>query len=198
MGQPKRRTTKVGMGATRGTTSEIRSATDPPLPLRDTLLAPAMVVVPEESKTGQRRRLTLPIGAAAEATAAAAQPPEAERHDTIREVAAARVETPTPAPAPPRSGGKRGSRPEREPLRVDQVDKLRSKRISVRGVVEPQPRIVDAKRISRAPLDARDGFVLQLIDGKTTMSELVDASGIAADDLERLVARLVRLGIVAF
>ena len=152
----------------------------------------------EDGKTGSRRRHTLPIGPMPEASPGTVS----GRSDTVREVEKASVgaeraaEKTSDAPStdPPRSASARRSRPEREALRVDEV---RSKRLSVRGVIEPQPRIVDAKRISKAPLDTREAFILQLIDGQTTVSELVDISGLALEELDRILARLIRLGIVA-
>ena len=94
----------------------------------------------------------------------------------------------------PRLPSERGSKPAREAIRVDQ---LGSKRPSIRGPVEVRPRIVDASRVGSAPLDARHAFVLQLIEGRFTMSELADVSGMALEDIERIVTRLTRLGIVA-
>lgn len=94
----------------------------------------------------------------------------------------------------PRLPAERGSKPAREAIRVDQVG---SRRPSIRGPVEVRPRIIDASRVGRAPLDARHAFVLQLIEGRFTMSELADVSGLALEDIERIVGRLTRLGIVA-
>ena len=56
---------------------------------------------------------------------------------------------------------------------------------------------MSSARIREAPIDARHAFVLSLIDGKTTIPDLADVAGIAESDVDAIVARLVRLGIVA-
>lgn len=130
-----------------------------------------------EATTGARRRFTQDIANAF-----------MERHDTVPEM---RIS------APPASGPV--SKPPREPraaIRVDEVP-VSAKKITLRGPVELKPRIVNAERISRAPLDARDAFLLQLIDGTLSATDLVDASGFAEAEVEAILARLARLGIVA-
>ena len=148
---------------------------DVPLERRDTELQfdPAR----PEATTGKRRRFTQDIAQAF-----------GERHDTVQAM---------PVSAPPASGPI--SKPPREPraaIRVDDVG-VSAKKITLRGPVELKPRIVNAERISRAPLDARDAFVLQLIDGKHSTTDLIDASGFAEADVDAILARLARLGIVA-
>ncbi len=184
MGQPKRRSTKQGIGATRGSGVVAREGDpdDPrPLATRDTLPAPPSAppsILAPESPTGTRRRATLGIEALA--------PARAEAIDGMPPISIS--ETP---PAPKSNPGERRKR---EAVRVDEVH---SKRITIRGAAESRPRVVDTKRIARAPLESRDAFVIQLIDGTMTMSELSDASGIPEGELEGIVARLIRLGIVA-
>ena len=130
-----------------------------------------------EASTGKHRRFTQDIANAF-----------GERHDTVPEM---RVS------APPASGPV--SKPPREPrpaIRVDEVP-VSAKKITLRGPVELKPRIVNADRISKAPLDARDAFLLQLIEGKMSTNDLVDSSGFAEYEVETILARLARLGIVA-
>ena len=120
-----------------------------------------------ETKTGTRRRVTL-------------GPPREAPEKTPAEN------------ADPKRSGARQKRP--DPLRVDEV---RASRTTMRGAVETMPRIVDASRIVQAPIDSRHAFLLQLIDGRSTMTELVDASGFREEEVEAIVARLERLGIIA-
>lgn len=187
MAQPKRRATKQGIGAARGSSSGVVSrdgeGDERPLSMRDTLPAPPLrtseapsPVMDPESGTGTRRRLTLGIEGLAP-----------ERQGTKEGMSAVAIET-TP------SSSKSGERRKREALRVDEV---RAQKVTLRGAAESRPRVVDRKRVARAPLESRDAFVIQMIDGTMTMSELADASGIAEADLDQIVARLIRLGIVA-
>jgi len=136
-----------------------------------------------EAKTGSRRRFTQDIANAF-----------MERHDTVREM-------PAPSGKPseaPTSGTQRKSREPRAAIRVDEVVSKKAKKITLRDHVEATPRIVNREAIARAPLDARDGFFLQLIDGKMSTTELVDASGFSEADVDAILARLARLGIVTY
>lgn len=186
MGEPKRRSTRQGIGATRPSGVVSRDGEDDhrPLSMRDTLPAPpvesAPPAMPPESVTGTRRRVTLGIEGLAP-----------DRPETIEGMPRITVDK---MPVVTSGSGERRKREPREALRVDEV---RAPKISLRGAAESRPRVVDKKRITRAPLESRDAFVIQMIDGTLTMSELADACGIAEPDLDRIVARLVRLGIVA-
>jgi hypothetical protein len=175
MANARRRKTKTGMGAVNPSSGVRPKPDDVPLERRDTELQfdPAR----PEATTGQRRRFTQDIANAF-----------GERHDTVPEM---RVS------APPASGPI--TKPPREPrtaIRVDEVP-VSARKITLRGPVELKPRIVNAERISRAPLDARDAFLLQLVDGKMSLTDLVDASGFSEADVDSILARLARLGIVA-
>jgi hypothetical protein len=171
----RRRKTKAGMGAVTATSGVHTKAEEIPLERRDTEMQfdPAR----PEATTGARRRFTQDIAKAF-----------VDRHDTVPEM---RIT------APPQSGPV--TKPPREPraaIRVDEVP-VSAKKITLRGPVELKPRVVNADRISRAPLDARDAFLLQLIDGTMSSTDLVDASGFTQADVDSILARLARLGIVA-
>jgi hypothetical protein len=198
MGQPKRRTTRQGIGAGRGSGVVSRDGEPDdakPLSMRDTLPAPAVdgavpvsapppsapFTMQPETATGTRRRATLGIESL-----------DPNRPDTIEGMPKITLDA-IPV-APKSSPSERKRREVREALRVDEV---RAQKITLRGAAESRPRVVDTKRIARAPIESRDAFVIQLIDGTLTMTELSDASGIAEPELDRIVARLIRLGIVA-
>lgn len=196
MGQPKRRSTRQGIGRGSGVVSRDGDADDGrPLSMRDTLPAPPAETAPPasappvsapftmqpESSTGTRRRVTLGIEALVP-----------DRPDTIEGMPKITVDR---LPAPPKSSpSERRKREAREPVRVDEI---RGQKITLRGAAEARPRVIDTKNIARAPLESRDAFVIQLIDGTLTMTELSDATGIAEAELDKIVARLIRLGIVA-
>lgn len=176
MANARRRKTKAGMGAVNPSSGVRPKPEEVPFDRRDTELQfdPRR----PEASTGKHRRFTQDIANAF-----------AERHDTVPEM---RVS------APPASGPV--SKPPREPraaIRVDEVPFSKAQKITLRGPVELKPRIVNPDRIAKAPLDARDGFLLQLVDGRLSTSDLVDASGFTEADVESILARLARLGIIA-
>lgn len=163
------------MGAVNPSSGVRARSRELPVERRDTELA--FDLARPEKSTGSRRRFTQDIANAF-----------MERHDTVPEM---RVS------APPASGPvTKAPKASRQAIRVDQVD-VSGKKITLRGPVELKPRIVNADRISRAPLDSRDGFLLQLIDGTLSTTDLVDASGFTEAEVEAILARLARLGIVA-
>ena len=64
-----------------------------------------------------------------------------------------------------------------------------------RGVI---PKLLKSKgEIEAAPIDHRAGFLLAHIDGVTTVPGLVDICGMPEDQVNEILERLVRLGIVA-
>jgi hypothetical protein len=166
------------MGAVSATSgaSGIRSrAEEVPLERRDTELQfdPAR----PEVTTGARRRFTQDIAKAF-----------VDRHDTAPEMRISAPPQSGPVTKPPKTA--------RPAIRVDEVP-VSAKKITLRGPVELKPRVVNASRIQHAPLDARDAFLLQLIDGTMSSTDLVDASGFGQEDVDSILARLARLGIVA-
>lgn len=84
----------------------------------------------------------------------------------------------------------------REAIRVDEVGE-RAPKITLKTPAERRPRVVDRSRIQHAPLGSRDAFVLQMIDGTFTVTDLCDATGATEQELDEILARLVRLGLVA-
>lgn len=95
---------------------------------------------------------------------------------------------------PPSGPPKRSSRP--APLRVDDVGNAAMK-IASRTRRSGAPRLVTARPDARsAPLDPPSAYVLSLVDGVLTVEGLADATGIAEEEVGRIVERLVRLGFV--
>lgn len=91
--------------------------------------------------------------------------------------------------------GVKRKRPTREALQIDEVP-VSTRKIALPRMVTVVPRIINAALINKAPLDSRDAFVLQLIDGTLSLSDLADVSGVSKADIEGILARLVRLGII--
>lgn len=60
------------------------------------------------------------------------------------------------------------------------------------------PRVVRSKQeLAAAPIDHREGFVLALIDGQTTVQGVIDVSGMDGVEVTGILQRLRRLGIIA-
>lgn len=196
MGDSARKPTQLGLGAVQVHAQPplvIHVDEDAPLATRDTLPAPPSapapppppssreraLAVPSPRETGTRRRVTQSIDALfTEGPAAEAQ---VSTHDS-----------PSASASASRSSDR--ARAHRPALRVDEVA---TDRLSGVDAVTVRPRLVDPARVAGAPIDARDAFVLQLLDGRTSVEEVVDVSGIARRDVDDIVARLVRLGLVA-
>lgn len=69
---------------------------------------------------------------------------------------------------------------------------------AVHGTAQTIPRLLMSKaEIAAAPIDHRAGFLLAHIDGVTTVAALVDICGMPEDELNEILNRLRRLGIVA-
>lgn len=59
------------------------------------------------------------------------------------------------------------------------------------------PRLLQSKgQLAHAPLDHRQGFVLSLVDGKTSVQALIDLAGIAEQEVVGMLQRLRSLGII--
>ena len=85
----------------------------------------------------------------------------------------------------------------RRPVRVDDVGDV-AVAIASRAMPSFAPKLLKSRvELSRAPIDARDAFVLSLIDGKTSVAQIVDASGMAPAQVAAILDRMVQLGIVA-
>jgi hypothetical protein len=86
----------------------------------------------------------------------------------------------------------------RPPVRVDDVGDV-AVAIASRAMLSVAPKVLATRaEVSAAPIDSRDAFVLSLIDGKMTVPQIVDVSGMPHKQLAAIVERLVQLGIVAF
>src|SRR4051812_4274505 len=104
-----------------------------------------------------------------------------------------------PSSAPPPSAEKISTRRPRtrRPVRVDDVGDV-AVAIASRAVPSFAPKLLKSPvELSSAPIDPRDAFVLSLIDGKTTVAQIVDASGMPRADVAAVLDRLVQLGIIA-
>jgi hypothetical protein len=70
-----------------------------------------------------------------------------------------------------------------------------------RGAVEllrrTVPRVLRSTgELALAPLDHREGFVLSLVDGQTTVQALIDVASMPDGELIAVLQRLRRLGII--
>lgn len=95
-----------------------------------------------------------------------------------------------PSEGPPRSG----------PVAI-KLDAAHSEPPLSRGAVEllrrTVPRVLGATGdLVQAPLDHREGFVLSLVDGQTTVQALIDVAGMPDGELIAVLQRLRRLGII--
>jgi hypothetical protein len=126
---------------------------------------------------------------------------------------------PAPADPAPRAEVSSDSRP---PLVSDappsgQISKPPSRRASRRPVVAvdevgdisaglhsrpptaAKPRVVKSRAdLASAPLGPREAFLLSLVDGKLNVGSLMDVSGMDEDEVSEILARLRRLGIIAY
>jgi hypothetical protein len=108
------------------------------------------------------------------------------------------INEPKPASKPPRveSGPSRPPRGSRNPVAVDDLGP--APRASVQPLAA-KPKVVKSRGdLAAAPLDPREAFLLSMIDGQLTVGSLIDASGMSADEVHTILARLRRLGIVAY
>lgn len=87
-----------------------------------------------------------------------------------------------------------GSRPA---VRTDEVGtlKLAARAPASRSVVRARLPRAD---LASAPIGPREAFVLALLDDVVTVQSLVDMSGLAEPELEAILDRLQRLGLVSF
>lgn len=59
------------------------------------------------------------------------------------------------------------------------------------------PRVIRSRsEVAAAPINHREGFVLSLIDGKTSVQALIDVGGMPDEDALAILQRLRRLGII--
>lgn len=55
---------------------------------------------------------------------------------------------------------------------------------------------VGTKDLAKLPLDHHAGFILSLIDGSSTLDDIVDASGLPTDDVLRIIGELIAKAII--
>jgi hypothetical protein len=56
--------------------------------------------------------------------------------------------------------------------------------------------VLTDEKLREAPLDCRSGFVVSLLDGRTTVAELLDLSGMPVEETLAIVEDLRLLGII--
>ena len=84
----------------------------------------------------------------------------------------------------------------RKPVRVDDVGDA-AVAIASRAAPSFAPKLLKSRaELSSEPIDSRDAFVLSLVDGNTSVAQIVDASGMPRADVAAILDRLVQLGIV--
>jgi hypothetical protein len=104
---------------------------------------------------------------------------------------------PAPSPAPSPATSPIFTKSLRPSIREDNVGAA-VKAEAVRGSGQTIPRLLMSKaEIAAAPIDHRAGFLLAHIDGVTSVAALVDICGMPEDELNEILDRLRRLGIVA-
>jgi hypothetical protein len=57
--------------------------------------------------------------------------------------------------------------------------------------------VVPIDQVAKLPLDARQGFVLSLIDGKCTLEEVIDMCAFERIETIEIVAAFIQTGVVA-
>jgi hypothetical protein len=99
--------------------------------------------------------------------------------------------SPSPSPAPVFTKSARPS------IREDNVGAA-VKADAMGGSGRSVPRLLKTKaEIAAAPIDHRAGFLLAHVDGVTTVAGLVDICGMPEEEVDEILDRLRRLGIVA-
>jgi hypothetical protein len=106
---------------------------------------------------------------------------------------APRVES-WPVEAP--TGTRRKERSHRPPVTVDDVGPAAVK-IANTTRRESAPKVIASRAtIAKAPIDTRTAFVLSLVDARNTVEAIIDMSGMRADEVNTILARLARLGLI--
>jgi hypothetical protein len=70
---------------------------------------------------------------------------------------------------------------------------------AIRPIVHPDAvpwLLATYEQIRAMSLDARDAFVLSLIDGRWTVEALIDLAALPEDELLAILLRLARLGVI--
>jgi hypothetical protein len=114
-------------------------------------------------------------------SSASSLPPKLSRRSSIVLPAPPRT---SPPPAPPVTSA---------PPSGDEEAKLVAQIISLKKI--PHLRI-GPDALTKLPLDHRAGFVLTLVDGATSVEDIVDASGLPRVDVLRVVVGLIGKGVL--
>ena len=172
---PKRKSTQVGLGAVPGSGEH---ATDTRM---KTVKLPAQT---DAASSPPPPRMTLPVRMEAEPQALISDAPH---------------EPTSTSSAPPSSD--RARTKSREPRQAIAVDDVGAAALDVhsRPPRNRKPKVVKSRReLAAAPNDPRDAFLLSFIDGKLSVASLVDVSGMGEGEVMAILARLRRLGIIAY
>jgi len=162
------------------------------------IMAPA----PEEARTGQRLRLPDDF---AEGRGPGERQPRRETRWLVTPAAAAADARPE-APKAPEKAARAGKTPDapdpsadaaRRPVRTDEVGSgLRFVKSAVGA--DTVPRVTRAKTdLLSAPMGPREAYVLDVIDGATSVQGLLDVTGMTEAELHQILDRLRRLGIIS-
>jgi len=91
------------------------------------------------------------------------------------------------------------ARSKRVSIREDNIGKgIKSVADAVGATGRVVPKLLKSKaEIAAAPIDHRAGFLLAHVDGVTSVAGLVDICGMPEEEVEQILERLRRLGIVA-
>jgi hypothetical protein len=96
---------------------------------------------------------------------------------------------------PPTGTRRREERSARNPVTIDDVGAAAVKIARARR--ETAPKLIATRMmIANAPIDTRSAFVLSLVDGRNSVDAIVDMSGMVADEVKSILARLARLGLI--
>jgi hypothetical protein len=100
-----------------------------------------------------------------------------------------------PSWEPEATTGTRPRKQSRPPVQVDDVG-----RTAVRiagGRRQSAPKLLASRAmLSRAPIDSRAAFLLSMIDGQNSVDALVDATGMNKQEVDTILERCARLGLV--
>lgn len=186
---PQRKSTEVGLGAVAG------SGEHPTDTRKKTVKLPAQPL--ESSPPASRPRMTLPVRMEAEPRALISDAPHAPHAPHAPD--APDAPKGATSSAPPSSDRARSKRSEpRQAIAIDDVGAA-ALDIQSRPPRGGKPKVMKSRReLAAAPIDPRDAFLLSFIDGKLSVASLVDVSGMGEGEVMTILARLRRLGIIAY
>jgi hypothetical protein len=93
-----------------------------------------------------------------------------------------------------------GTRPKERSVRpAVSVDDVGAAAVKIASTTPRQsaPKLIASRAtIAKAPIDTRTAFVLSLVDGRNSVEAIIDMSGMRADEVNTILARLGRLGLI--